>query len=178
MDSAGADAGNQDIHAPIGIVPNLRSSGFQVDLGIGRVVELLRHETVWGFGENLQSFSDCALHPVRTRCEDNFRAEGEQKYAPFQAHGIRHRQNQLVPAYARHKCPAEAGRPTGGLDQHRFARLNFFPARSASVAYNRDPLRWRKDSSFPVSPPPRLAAQPFTNTLLSRTSGVEHDKLQ
>ncbi len=44
--AAGADAGHQDVHLAVGVAPDLLGGGAAVDLRVGRVLELLRHEGV------------------------------------------------------------------------------------------------------------------------------------
>jgi hypothetical protein len=63
-----AHPGDQDIGAPVSVVPNLRSGSLEVNFGIGWVVELLQRETVRSLGQNLLGFEDSALHSVWTGC--------------------------------------------------------------------------------------------------------------
>ena len=48
--AAGADAGDQDIHLAVGVIPDFRAGGLFVDGRIGRVFELLRQEVVFRIG--------------------------------------------------------------------------------------------------------------------------------
>ena len=64
-----------------------------MNLGIVRIVELLQHETIRGFGKQFLSFGDSALHTIWTWREDNFCTKGEQKDASLQTHGFGHRQD-------------------------------------------------------------------------------------
>ena len=43
---AGADARHEDVHLSVGVLPDLLRRGLAVDLGVGGVLELLRHEGV------------------------------------------------------------------------------------------------------------------------------------
>ena len=120
-----ADAGDQDIGTPVGVIPNLGSGGFEVNFGVGGVVKLLRHETVWGLGENLLGFGDRALHSVWTGSENDFRAKGKEQHAPLKAHGFRHGENEFVASGGCHESQSYAGVAAGRLDQHGFAGLDF-----------------------------------------------------
>ena len=42
--AAGADAGDEDVDLAVGVAPDLLGGGVAVDLRVGRVLELLRHE--------------------------------------------------------------------------------------------------------------------------------------
>ena len=92
--AAGAHAGDQDVGAAIGIVPDLRAGGFEVNLGIGRIVELLQHVAVGSIGQNLFGFDNGAGHAARTGRKNDLRAEREQKHAALQAHGFGHDDDQ------------------------------------------------------------------------------------
>ena len=65
--AAGADAGDEDVDLACGVVPDLLGRGAAVDLGIGRVLELLRHDRVRRRGDDLLRLGDRALHALRRR---------------------------------------------------------------------------------------------------------------
>ena len=70
---------NQNVHAPVGVVPDLRAGGFEVNLGIGRIVELLQHVAVGSIGQNLFRFHDRARHSPRTGSKHDLRAEASSR---------------------------------------------------------------------------------------------------
>src|ERR1039457_2258252 len=78
--------------------------GFEVNLRIGGIVELLQRESVWGIGEDLLSFGDRTLHPGGTGSKNDFRTQGDKQNPPLQAHGFWHSQNDSVPFCSRHEC--------------------------------------------------------------------------
>src|SRR3954453_19279457 len=51
--SACAHAGNEDVDAAVGVIPDFGASGFEVNLGIGRVIKLLQDVAVGILGKNL-----------------------------------------------------------------------------------------------------------------------------
>src|SRR5271156_3654125 len=122
---ARAYAGNQEIDRSIRILPNFGPGGFEMNLRIRRIIELLRHETVWSFSKNLLSFRDGSLHPIGAGSENNFRTEGQQEDAPLQTHGFGHGENKLVTSYRRYKSQANTRVSAGRFDQHGFSRMNF-----------------------------------------------------
>src|SRR5208282_4234813 len=60
--AAGADARDQKIDAPVGILPDLRTGGFEVNLRICRVVKLLQHVPVWIARKQFLGFQNRPLH--------------------------------------------------------------------------------------------------------------------
>ena len=51
--AAGADAGDEDVDLAVGVAPDFLGRGLAVDLRVGRVLELLRHEGVRVVGDQL-----------------------------------------------------------------------------------------------------------------------------
>ena len=123
--SAGADSGNQNVNAPVSVVPNLGAGGFEMNLGIRRIVELLQHVAVGIAGENFFRLENRARHATRAGREHDLRAEGEQQHATLQAHGVGHDQNQLVALHRGDERQSDSGVAAGRFDQHRFAGMNF-----------------------------------------------------
>ena len=73
--AAGADAGNQDVNFAIGVVPDFGTGGFEVDLRIRRVIELLRDEAIGRLARS-PCLGDCAFHSLGARGQHQFRSEG------------------------------------------------------------------------------------------------------
>ena len=122
--AAGADARDQDVDLAIGVVPNLRPGGLEVNLGIGRIVELLRDEAIGRLGQDFLRLGDCALHALGAGSQDEFRSEGAQQNAALGAHGLRHHDDQLVAFHRRDEGQPDAGVAAGGLDQHGLAGMD------------------------------------------------------
>ena len=64
--AAGSDAADHDIDRALRVPPDLLGGGLAVDLGIGRVLELLRHERVGQIADDL-------LGPARSRRASRWR---------------------------------------------------------------------------------------------------------
>ncbi len=60
--SARANAGNNGVNLLAAVLPDLWTSGLLVDSWVGRIFELLRHESVRVGGEQFASFSDRSFH--------------------------------------------------------------------------------------------------------------------
>ena len=143
-----------------------------MNLGIGRIIELLQHVAVGSIRQNLFGFHNGACHTARTGCKHDFGAKGEQKNAPFQTHGVGHDDDQLVALHGGDKGQADSSVAAGWLDEHRFARVEssrhfsassimLTPMRSFTLGQWILAFQLRHDS----------ATQPSV-TLFSRTSGV------
>ena len=83
--AAGADAGDEDVDLAVGVVPDLLGGGLAVDLRIGRVLELLRHE---GVGRLAPTISSALLiapgMPSVAGRQDELGAEGREQHAPLE----------------------------------------------------------------------------------------------
>jgi hypothetical protein len=113
------------VHLAIRVVPNLGPGSGVVDGRIGGIVELLRRESMRGLGQNLLGLGYGALHAIGARGQHDFGAEREQQHAALQAHGFRHGEDQPVALHGGYKSQGNAGIAAGGLNQHRFAGLDF-----------------------------------------------------
>src|SRR5690606_20819056 len=65
--AARADAGYHDIDRAVRVLPDLLGRGPAVDLGVGRVLELLRHEGARVPLHDLLGLGDRAAHALRRR---------------------------------------------------------------------------------------------------------------
>src|SRR5581483_1962056 len=122
--AAGTHAGNQNVDFAIGVVPDFRPGGLAVNFRICRIGKLLQDVAVRSIALDFLGLRHGSLHAAGTGREHQFRAEGHQQYTAFQAHGVRHNQDQLVSLYGSNEGQPDAGVATGRLDQNRLARLN------------------------------------------------------
>src|SRR5271157_5250878 len=60
--AASAYSGDEKIDAAVGVFPDLGTGGFEMNLGIGRIVELLKDVAVGSRGEQFFGFQNRALH--------------------------------------------------------------------------------------------------------------------
>ena len=95
-----------------------------MDGRVGRIVELLKDKAVRSLGQNLVSLGDGPLHAVRAWGEHDLRAEGQQKHAALQAHGLRHGEDDPVALDRGHKGQRDTGVAAGRLDQDGLAGLD------------------------------------------------------
>ena len=116
--STGSDRRDKDVHLTIGIGPDFFRRGLRMDGGIGGIVKLLRHPSAGGFLKKLVGFGDRPAHPFRAGRENQVGTEQGQERAAFDAHGIRHREDDLVAFRGGDKSQANAGISTGWLDDH------------------------------------------------------------
>jgi hypothetical protein len=100
---AGPDARDQDVDLPIRIVPELVGGGAAMDVGVRRVLELLRDERVRRPARNLLGFRDGAPHALLRRGQLELRTEQPQQHSPLLRHRLRHGENQLIAARGRHE---------------------------------------------------------------------------
>jgi hypothetical protein len=64
--AAGADAGHQDVDLAVGVAPDFLGRRAAVDFGVGRIVELLRHEAMRIRGDDFLGAADRTQHALRT----------------------------------------------------------------------------------------------------------------
>src|ERR1035438_1923225 len=73
--ASGSDAGDEDIDTAFGILPDLGPGGSIMDIGIGRVLELLQQHIVAGIGSvDLLCLGNGAFHAETAFRESQFRA--------------------------------------------------------------------------------------------------------
>ncbi len=98
-----------------------------MDLGIGRILELLQHQVARIGCHQFFRFPDCPNHAVATWRQHQFRTIGPQQHAPFLAHRFRHRQYATIATRRAHHCHRNTGVAAGRLDKNGvwsdFARL-------------------------------------------------------
>ena len=87
-----------------------------MDLGIGRVFELLRHNGARNFIHQLLGPGDRAAHALFSAGQFQTRAQQRQHLAPLDRHAFGHDQNQLVALGCGHEGQRNAGIATGRLD--------------------------------------------------------------
>jgi hypothetical protein len=104
---------------PVGVVPDLFRGGAAVDLGVGGVLELLRHEGAGNLCGELAGARDGALHALRTGSEHELGAVRAQKVAALDAHRLRHGKQHLVAAGGGDHRESDAGVTAGRLDDGR-----------------------------------------------------------
>jgi len=114
-----ADAGDEDIHPAVRIVPDLFRRRFPMDLWIGRVLELLKHDRAGNRPRQLLRLAHRPAHPFPARRQDQFRAEDLQELPPFQTHGVRHGKDQTVTPGGGHKGQGDPRIAARRLDQDR-----------------------------------------------------------
>ena len=68
--AAGADAGDEDVDLAVGVAPDFLGRGLAMDFGIGRVLELLRHEVVLVLGHQFLGPADRAGHALGRRASE------------------------------------------------------------------------------------------------------------
>ena len=114
--------GDEDVDLAIGILPDLGPGGFEVNLRIGGIGELLQDESIWSLSQNLLGLGHGSLHALRTGGEDKLRSKGPQQDAALHAHGVGHGQDQPVALHRGHERQGNSGVAAGGLDQHGLSR--------------------------------------------------------
>src|ERR1017187_8546626 len=95
--ATGSHAHHHRVYAAIRVLPNLHRRPASVNFRVGGIVELLRHERVLDFLEQLFGFADRAGHSFGARCENQLGPEHPQQHATLHAHCLRHRQGQPIP---------------------------------------------------------------------------------
>src|SRR5208282_2174479 len=113
--AAGADAGDKSVDARE-LLEQLGPGASIMDVGIGGVAELLRHEVAGIFAAQLLRLGDRAMHPARVRRQHQLRAVRDQQRAPLFAHRVGHRENQLVAFHRGDQREADTGVAGGRLD--------------------------------------------------------------
>ena len=113
--AAGAHAGDEDVDAAVGVVPDLLGRGDAVHLGVGRVLELLGDEVARVAGGEFVGLGDRAGHPVGSGGQEQFRTVAAQQGAAFLAHRLGHGEGALVALGGRHHRQRDTGVAAGGL---------------------------------------------------------------
>ena len=118
--SAGSYGRDNDVDLTPGVFPDLFGGGLGVDGGVVRVRELLGNEGVRRIGGDFFSLGDGAFHALGTFGENELRAEQGEERASFKAHGLRHREDELVAFGGANESQCNTGVTAGGLDDNGF----------------------------------------------------------
>ena len=118
--AARADAGHEDIDLASGVFPNLRAGGPLMDVGIGRIVELLRNPGIGRRVGQLLGLGNRALHAVLGRSEHQVGAQAAEQRPPLDAHRLGHGERQRVAFRRGDEGQGNARVAAGGLDDVRF----------------------------------------------------------
>ena len=109
--------------SPSSVAPDLLGRGAPVDLRVGRVGELLRHEALALLADLLGEL-DRLGHPAQRRRLAHLGAVGAQQLGALAAHPLRQGEDQLVAARRADHRQRDPGVAAGRLDDHRAARLD------------------------------------------------------
>eukprot|EP00906_Rhabdomonas_costata_P011341 RCo016105 len=114
--SARADATHEDVCITTGRLPDLRSRRQLMDPGIGRVLELHRHEVLSGVRRhNLLGLRDRPLHPLRSLRQHQVRPEGLHDLPALNGHTLWDGQDALVTPSRGDEGQGDAGVARSGL---------------------------------------------------------------
>ena len=114
--AAGADAGHEDVHLAVRVVPDLRAGGGDVGLGVGRVDELAGDEGVGDLFRQLIGLGDGTLHALCALAEHQLCAVGLHQLAALDAHGLGHHDDDAVALGGGHSGQTDASVAGGRLD--------------------------------------------------------------
>ena len=114
--AAGAHAGNEDVHLPVGVRPDLRTGRRFVGGGVGRIHELTGDEGVRDLLGQFIGFGDGALHALCAFGEHQLGTVGLHQLAALDAHGLGHDNDDPVAPCGGDRGQSDAGVAGGGLD--------------------------------------------------------------
>src|SRR5262249_24448638 len=114
--AAGADAGDENVHFAVGVLPDFFGRGLAMDLGVGGVLKVLRDEGLVVLLEKFFGLVHRAAHAVGGGGEDDLGAQGFKESAAFERHGFGHGEDELVAFGGADKSQRNAGVAAGGLD--------------------------------------------------------------
>ncbi|MPM37749.1 hypothetical protein SDC9_84368 [bioreactor metagenome] len=120
--AAGADPGDEGVDLACAILPEFGCGTAEMGVGIGRGGKLLGNESAGMLGLEFQRGVDRALHAFGARRQDQLRTVGGQQFAPLDAHGFRHGQDELVALDRGGEGQADAGVAAGGFDDQGSGR--------------------------------------------------------
>ena len=121
--ASGADSGDEGVHLAAGGRPDLLGGRAAVDLGVGGVVELLRHEGAPLIGD-LAGQVDGLVHAAQRRRLVHLGAIGAQQVGALAGHPLGERQDALVAARRADHRQRDAGVAAGRLDDQRATALD------------------------------------------------------
>ena len=116
--AARAHARNEDIDLALGIVPNFRTRGFDMGLGICGIGELARDEAVRNLGGEFFRLRDSALHAFGAIGKHQFGTVSLHEQATLDRHGLGHRDDESIAASRSNRSQADTRIATRGLDNH------------------------------------------------------------
>ena len=114
--AAGAHASHEDVHFPIGILPDLGAGGTVMGGGVGRVIELVGDEAVGNRFRQLPGLLDGCGHTLAAGGQHQLGTVGAHEHPALQAHGVGHDDDGPVATSRRHQGKTNAGVAGGGLD--------------------------------------------------------------
>ena len=95
--ATGANASDKDIDGSIAVIPDLRACGFLVDLWVGGIIKLTRHEVLGRIAiSNFLGLSDGTRHAFGGFREDQLGSKHGHHPSTFDRHRFRHGEDQLV----------------------------------------------------------------------------------
>ena len=115
--AAGADADDRRVDTALGIVPDFLGRGEAVNLGIGRVYELLQHDRAGGLFDQFLGPLHGPPHAQFDRGEFCFGAQQVEHLPALIGHASRHRQDQPVSLGGADESQGNPGIARGRLDQ-------------------------------------------------------------
>jgi len=113
--AAGADARHEDVDLTFRVVPDFGACRPQVNLGVGGILELLRHE-VLGVLRHLLGPGHCAPHPFGCRREHEVGTEPLEQLPPLDRHRLRHQERERIALRGTDEGQRDPGVATGRLD--------------------------------------------------------------
>ena len=117
--ATGADAGHEHVNGAIAVVPDFRTGGLEVDLGVGGIVELAWHEVLAGIAVgDLLGLGDGTGHALGGFGEDQFGAKNGHHPATLDRHRLGHREDQLVAAGCCREGQGDTGVSGRRLNDH------------------------------------------------------------
>ena len=115
--AAGADPGDDGVDPPTSVDPDFLGRGVAVNLGIGRVGELLQHDRAGGLFDQFLGPLYGPPHAQLGRGEFYFGAQQLEHLAALLGHAFRHRQDQPVSLGGADESQRNPGVARGRLDQ-------------------------------------------------------------
>src|SRR5215211_2139359 len=138
--ASGPDAAHERVDLAVEVSPDLLRRRPPVDLGIGGVSELLRHERVVGGPDDLPREVDRLVHPPERGRLAHHRAVGAKQRRALLAHPLREGEDAVVAAGGADHRQRDPGVAARRLDDQRAPRLDP-PLRLGGVDHRRpDPV--------------------------------------
>src|ERR1700733_1836986 len=122
--AAGAVAGHPKVERVAGeVVDDFARGGAGVEIRIGFILELPRHEPAVGFGQ-FDRFLDHSYRSLGSGRQHDFGAQKAHQSPPFDAEALGHRDNERIPFSGAHHRKSDAGVAARRLDD-RLTGLEF-----------------------------------------------------